>query len=198
MWIISLLIVGFGSPALSSSLSVISSVCGFALVYNSILKIEKKSQRFILSAVWYGLAQAIALAWMFDTTYQGAYTIFVCIGLIVLLGCQFGCFSLFLEKNMSLSKILALAGFWAIMEWLRLFFICGYVFNPSGLTLTYHYIPMQIASIGGVFLLSFLVTLTNLAALRAIKTRRFKFFFIFGLLPYVFWGALFLCIQTIK
>jgi len=189
MWIISLLIVSLGTPAISPSLSAVSSLCGFELVYNYLIKVESRRKRFFLAFLWYSLVQAVAIAWMLNTTYHGVYTVFVYLGLLTLLGLQFGVFSLLLSLNMSISKIFALAGFWTIMEWSRLYFICGYVFNPSGLTLTYHPIPMQLASIVGVFGLTFLVTLTNLSAQRALVTKKAKLYSSLVLLPFLF-GAL--------
>ena len=55
-----------------------------------------------------------------------------------------------------------MAGIWSIIEWSRLFLFAGFVWNPIGLSLSWHIVPMQIASLVGVFGMSFLVMTANL------------------------------------
>lgn len=84
-------------------------------------------------------------------------------------GLQWGFFSLFVTPQAvnSLRKIIGLAALWTLLEWSRLFFMSGYTWNPAGLALTENLYPLQLSSVGGIFLLSLWVLLVNLAGLRA-------------------------------
>lgn len=59
------------------------------------------------------------------------------------------------------------------MEWLRLFFLAGYTWNPIGLALSANLYSLQMASLIGLYGLSFWVMFVNLLALRAFKKINF-------------------------
>lgn len=107
-------------------------------------------------------------------------------------GFQFGIISIFIQRKLffKINQILGLAALWTIFEWSRLFFLSGFSFNPVGLSLSSSIYSMQFASIGGVFLLSFWVMLTNLFAVRAwISKWNLKNCFLLGITaatPYLF------------
>ena len=48
------------------------------------------------------------------------------------------------------------------MEWIRLFFLTGFPWNPIGLALTTNDYSVQIASFSGIYGLSFWIILTNI------------------------------------
>lgn len=166
LFIGSLLLVAFGQPAWSWWGGLIVAALGFALFWRVLLAIPEKRQRFFVAAGWYAAIQAIQLSWMASHPYLYIY------GVILfaadLTGLQFGIISLLIEPRslMRFSRLFTIAALWTIFEWTRLFWLSGLAFNPVGLTLTGSLYPLQMASLGGVYLLSFWVILTNLLALR--------------------------------
>ena len=82
------------------------------------------------------------------------------------------------------------------MEWSRIFVLSGFSWNPIGLTLASSDYARQLASIGGVFGLSFWVMFTNTLALRAAFSRTFPYMWIAAVLfPYIF-GAIHIAAHT--
>lgn len=194
LFIISLIVVGWGQPHISPVLSVISSGVGFALFWGFLFRFQGKRKRFLISMVWFFGVQLIQLSWLASPTYQGTYIYFVYLALSLWLGVQFGVLSLFLPKRgpVPFKRILGIAGLWVLMEWGRLFVLCGFAWNPVGLSMTGFPIQGQLASVFGVFGLSFLVMGVNFLAANFILTPRKKAFLTFGgffLFPYLFGGA---------
>jgi apolipoprotein N-acyltransferase len=70
------------------------------------------------------------------------------------------------------------------MEWSRLYFLCGFTFNPIGLSLTATPFSLQAVSFLGIFGLSFWVILTNLAVWK----KRWKAAAILAVSPYALGG----------
>ncbi len=194
LFVISLNVVGWGQPHISPSLSVISSGVGFALFWFFLFKFQRRQKRFLFSAAWFFGVQLIQLSWLASPTYQGNYIYFVYLALSLWLGFQFGILSLFFpEKGPIPPKIiLGIAGLWVLMEWGRLFILCGFAWNPLGLSMTGFPVQGQLASVFGVFGLSFLVVIVNLLATNFFLAPRKKTFLAFGgffLFPYLFGGA---------
>ncbi len=118
---------------------------------------------------------------MTATQYQGAYILIVYVGLALWLGVQFGLFSLLVKRSLSFTSICALASLWTVMEWGRLFLLCGFSFNPVGLSLTCFVPALQLASVFGILGLSFFVMLTNLLFFAS-----HRFFYVIACIPYFF------------
>lgn len=190
--ILSWFIVAFGQPAWSSLLGVFSSFCGYALFWKGLLSFDSKKQRFFLSTIWFMATEAIHLSWMTATEYQGYYIYGVYLFVITAMGLQFGLLNHFMKPSRELSwhRIGFLASFWVVMEWSRLFFICGFPFNPAGLALTSTLYGMQGASLAGVYGLTFWVVLTNLALYKCFNAysliKQVTLFLLCALLPYIY------------
>ena len=163
----SLAIVALGQPARVGWLGALSAIFGFTLFFGSLSGSSQKRQRFFLGTIWFAAIQLIQLSWMTSIEFQGYYILLVYILLALGVGCQFGLLTSFIPSKgqIPFSKLLYFASFWAIMEWGRLFFICGFTWNPVGLSLTHNIYSLQFASVLGVFGLSFWVILTNLITL---------------------------------
>ncbi len=121
---------------------------------------------------------------MTSIEFQGVYILIV-YGLVSLgLGLQFGLLTYLIDKI----PFIASASVWALMEWLRLYFFCGFSFNPAGLALTAATLSLQAVSVLGIFGLSFWVILTNLAVWK----KRWKPAVVLAMCPYLFgavqWG----------
>jgi len=193
LFFVSLIIVAWGQPDDSLILSVLASGCGFALFWMILFSFPSKKKRFLLSSLWFTLVQAIQLSWLATPQYQGSYIFFVYGVLIVFLGVQFGLLSLLLPEKplFKLKKLLAIAGVWTLIEWGRLFILCGFAWNPIGLSMTAFPTSAQIASIWGIFGLSFWTAFVNLLVLSTLVSRSrrrgvfagaaFLFPFLFGI-----------------
>jgi apolipoprotein N-acyltransferase len=189
LFLLSWVIVAFGQPAWSSILSACSSVFGYSLAFKALISIEKRKSRFKFAFLWYFSVQLIQLSWLPSHQYSYIYAVYLV--LTFLLGLQFALWSLFLDEESMLRpvKLLALTGGWVLMEWTRLFFLSGYVFNPAGLALTAYLIPLQTAALWGVYGLSAWLILTNFAVLRAsmIKSRQSQVLALtLAAFPYIF------------
>ena len=187
-------LVAFGQPHISVFLSLIVAGVGVAFFWSALIKVKTRKSRFGLSLGWFTAVQLIQLSWLASPKYQGLYIILVYLALALWLGVQFGLVSLLLPKQAPIAwrRILLIAGAWTLCEWSRLFVFCGFVWNPLGLTLSAHPLPAQLASLWGVFGLSFWVVLVNLVALNAFflpGRRALTIWLGCFLVPYL-WGGL--------
>ena len=165
--IVSFLLVAFGQPVWSEWLGILASICGFSLFWRALLDIPNVKERFLLSMGWYSGVQFVQLSWFLSHPFYYIYG--VALFCAMLMGAQWGILSIWIkpETFRRYSPIFALAGLWTLFEWSRLFILSGLPFNPVGLTLTGLIYPMQGASLGGMYGLSFFVILSNLLILRA-------------------------------
>ena len=186
---ISFFLTAFGQPAWISSFGILAAAFGFACFWKGMLTLSKPRDRFLLSAAWFASVQGVQLSWLATPDYMGWLIIPFFFLLIFGMGLQFGIVSYFVDNALSWPKILAISGGWVICEWLRLFFLCGYTWNPSGLALASSPYSLQFASIGGIFGLSFWVILVNLALLKAWNEKSIRFGLGWGglaVFPYLF------------
>lgn len=177
-FLISFVIVAFGQPAWSSWLSPFAATVGYALFWKGATAFSFSKKRFWLSTMWFSLVQLVQLSWMSTLEFHGIYIVLIHIALSFWLGLQFGAVTLFIDKI----PMMATAALWTLLEWSRLYVLCGFSFNPLGLTLTAFSPTLQAASLFGIFGLSFLVVLTNLAFWK----RRWTQAFVLAFFPYVF------------
>jgi apolipoprotein N-acyltransferase len=189
--LLSWVLTAFGQPAWSWPCALITACAGIALFWRVLLEHQSRSTRFWLSAGWFGAVQLVQLSW--QLTHPFSYIYIVYLFFVLALGAQFGCLGMMIRPKIlqSWSSLIGLAGFWTLQEWMRLFFLSGFVFNPIGLAWTGSIYPLQLASVAGVYGLSFWVILTNLAALRAWHIKRktaFAAWSCLALFPFIFGG----------
>lgn len=165
--LVSLIIVAWGQPTSSWWIGALSAILGFSLYFRVLLDESSRKMRFWLGTLWFGGVQLVQLYWLTSHPYNYIYAVYFAFAL--LWGFQWGIFSLFItsEHIKKISHIVGLACLWTLFEWLRLFFLSGYSWNPVGLALSGQIYSLQMASLAGVFGLSFLVQLTNLSGLRS-------------------------------
>ncbi|MBX7067243.1 MAG: apolipoprotein N-acyltransferase [Parachlamydiales bacterium] len=169
MWYfaLSFLLTAFGQPAWISGFGTLAAVFGYAIFWKGVLNVPRPMHRFIYATLWFAAVQGVQLSWLATPDYMGVLIIPFYMFLILGMGLQFGFISHFVTQPLSWLKLLAISGAWVICEWLRLFFLCGYTWNPTGLALTDTSYSLQFASVWGIFGLSFWVILVNLAVLKA-------------------------------
>jgi len=71
-----------------------------------------------------------------------------------------------------LSRLLTLPAVWVVAEWLRVVVIAGFPWNPVGNTQIAYVTMAQAADLGGVYLLSAIIVLANVAIVEALAARR--------------------------
>ncbi|MGB7977636.1 MAG: apolipoprotein N-acyltransferase [Chlamydiales bacterium] len=172
--LLSFLITAFGQPAWIHGCGALSAAFGFALFWKGMFHFARTRDRFLLAVLWFAAVQGVQLSWMATVDYMGPFILLVYLFLILAMGLQFGLLSLFIDPALSWRRGLAFCGAWVIFEWLRLFFLCGFSWNPVGLALADSPYSIQFASVWGIFGLSFWVMLVNVSALKALIAKSIK------------------------
>ena len=189
LWLFSWAIVAFGQPSWSLILSPIASVCGYSLFWLTLTKIRERKPRFLHACFWFMCVQAIQLSWMTATTYHGFYILLVYLFVLIWFGVQFGVLTLYFPVDLRFSFVdcFVLSGLWTLMEWSRLFFLCGFPFNFLGVTLAGFSVSSQLAAVVGVLGLSFIVMLMNTLGFKAFLYPKFSHWLIYlGVIAFVY------------
>jgi apolipoprotein N-acyltransferase len=177
LYVLSWFIVAFASGTLLTWLMPVAAACGYALFWRSI---EGMKSRFTLSTLWWLGVNMVQLSWVATTTYNGPLMwlvyLFVALGQAPL----FGILNKYLPP-------LGFAGAWAILEWGRQFFLCGFPFAPVGAALGKWTVGLQLASVIGSSGLTLVVLLTN-----ALLYEKGRSAWWLACLPYVAGGIIFL------
>ncbi|MBS0627950.1 MAG: apolipoprotein N-acyltransferase, partial [Verrucomicrobia bacterium] len=177
--VVSGFLVAVGQNAWLPWCGPLAAAFGFAMHWKSLEALSKKQASWV-SSIWFFSISLVQLSWMTDIEYQGIYMIFVY--LLISLACswQFCFFSQKIKGSPNLEglSILGLCSLWTLMEWIRLYFFCGFAFNFVGLSLTCHLFSLQLASISGVLGLSFWTIMTNLIGLKLLRSPRSTSFFL--------------------
>lgn len=166
---LSFAIVAFGQGTWISGLGVLAATVGLALFWKALLLFAERRRRFWVSVFWFACVQMVQLSWLSEIAYMGPLILVVYLFLAFALGLQFGILSLFLspEKPLPVTGALSMAGAWVFLEWMRLFPLTGFTWNPLGLALVDSPHSIQFAAFFGVYGLSFWVVFVNALALRA-------------------------------
>jgi apolipoprotein N-acyltransferase len=185
--LISFVCVALGQPAWIPWLGPLAASMGFALHWGALDGLSvKTAQR--QSFLWFFCVQLIQLSWMVRFEYLGYSIFFVYLLLAAGMALQFAWMTKFLFRNRSFQwlSVASVASFWTLMEWVRLQFFCGFTFNSVGVALSCFVWPLQMATISGIFGMSFWVILTNLIALEALRSRVWKSWVVIALFPYIY------------
>ena len=165
--LISVLLVALGQPARCWWCGLIAAAAGFALFWRFLLSINKPSERFWMATGWAFIVEITHSSWFIAHPFIYIYGVWI----ILSFGCalQFGLVSLLIthRRVIHLPSLAVIAAIWTLMEWARLFLMSGYSLNPFGLALTGHIYPMQMASLWGVYGMTFWIIFVNLLLLRA-------------------------------
>lgn len=189
LYLISFVIVGFAQPAWIGWLGIFAASFGYALLLRVLLSLPTSSKRFWIAASWFCAIQAIQLSWFVSHPYVYIYAVYFF--LCIMMGLQFGCLGIFitLKEVRNPLSLFAIAGSWTILEWFRLYLLSGFSWNPVGLALTDNLYSLQMASLWGIYGLSFWVVYVNLLAISAWFSKKFVSFAIWlcaALIPYAY------------
>ncbi len=183
IFFVSGLSAAFGAPDRGVILSLAAIFFGYSGIFY-VLKIATK-HRFWVAFIWALGVFSVQLGWLSTTNYHGIGIVFAYFFLVLLFAFQFAAvFGFFRESSLLVSSL------WTLIEWSRLYYFCGFPFSPVGLLLTAEPITMQIASVVGIYGLSFCVIYISyeLAYFR-MKTAfgLMLFLILFGVLHIQFW-----------
>lgn len=174
-------------------MGLIAACAGYALFWSVILPITNRKHRFWIGTFWLTAVHLVQLSWFISHPYWYIYVVYVSVSFMV--GLQFGllCLMITPQRIATFVGTLSIAAAWTLLEWVRIFFMSGFSWNPAGLALTGSLLPMQMAAIWGVFGLSFWVMYVNLLALRfwnsAYKPKAGIAWVCAATLPYLFGAA---------
>ena len=179
-------IVALGQPDRGILFPLLSYAIGYSTFFYLLKQRETKKERIKIAFFWSFGVNLFQLSWLSTTYYHGIGIFFVYLIVVCLFALPFALlFGWGLSKRISLNKIVFLTSAWTMIEWSRLFYFCGFPFNPVGLVLTFDPISMQGASIFGMYGLTFwTIFVAHLAAYEKIKS--FAVCFVF---PFVLSGA---------
>ncbi len=193
------LICALGQPDRHFVFSLMAYFFGYSSAIFLFLESPSRKERFLLSFLWASGIELFQLNWLATTHYHGMgiVTVYLCLSFAIAL--QFALLFLILpmQKQISLRFAPLLAAIWCIIEWSRLYYLCGFPFNAIGLLLTFGSIPMQLASIFGVYGLSFWVMFTAILGALSWKTASKKslVLWVFSLSFPLLFGALHVSLQ---
>jgi apolipoprotein N-acyltransferase len=169
---VSFCFVAFGHPAWLPEFGYIAAHLGYALFWKAVTSLPRKNV-FIISSLWFTAVTLTHLYWMTANDYHGIYILFVWVILSLSIGALFGLLTTHIYKApLSLLRILFLASLWAVQEKARLYFFNGFPWAPAGIALTTNDTALQLASLAGVYGLSFWVFFANLVTYKALTSPR--------------------------
>ena len=176
LFVLSWALFACGQPVCLGSFSTLSGLAAFALCWMSITAKFSDKKRYLVAGLWFFAAQIVQLSWMSVIRYTSSLFLLVYLGLALALSLQF-VFLTFLvlrTNKWSVLRVLACSGTWVFLEWSRLFVSAGFTWNPVGLAFTGNVWGMQLASITGIYGLSFLFVFLNLCFFASWVNRSWK------------------------
>jgi apolipoprotein N-acyltransferase len=187
----SLSLLLFAQPDWSRAACILAACLSWALFWQALASISSRPKRFWCALLLFATIQCVHLNWFFSDQYVGPYIYIFLLFWALATGLFFATYSelLFTCKRLNLPMLIGLAGLWALFEWGKLFFLCGFTWNPIGLSLSATLPGTQAATLQGVFGLNFFVILTNLFAWKFLQKgskRNLISWLLFALLPYGF------------
>jgi apolipoprotein N-acyltransferase len=142
--------------------ALLATLIGYALFFYGIRSVSSPKKKFFIGVGWFLAIQLIQLKWIATPYYHGVDIYYAYLAIAVWLALQWGFLTLFFKQEMGYYRILAMASFWVLSEYSRLFVLCGFPFNPIGQSLTFASYPLQLAGVMGILGLSFWALASNL------------------------------------
>ena len=169
-------VTALGQPDRGISYCFLSYLCGFVSIFTLLFLLKTKIMRFLVSISWMLAVQLFQLNWLATTTYHGKGILAVYVLLALGIALQFGLLSLFVSSSQRFSVLrgAAIASLWTLMEISRLYYLCGFPFNAVGLVMCFHPIMLQMASLFGMYGLTFWVMFAACLGARAFYEKSLK------------------------
>lgn len=179
------LILALGAPDRSPLLPILSYVFGYSGFIYLLLSLEKRKNRFLFAFSFAFLLQMVQLSWLSTTHYHGMGIVAVYLGVCSIIALHIALTALILpaKGGMTLLQALAFASCWTLFEYSRLYYSCGFPFNPAGLVMTFEPNFFQLAALFGIYGLTFWVIFTGALGASFLHNKQ-------GGAPYLWMGAL--------
>ncbi len=183
--VLSFIIVSFGQPVHSSFLSLFASIAGVGIFWGATINMAPR-RRFWLSAFFMMGCQMVQLYWFIAHPYLYIYALWTLLSFAI--GVTFAIVTAQVTKQnlKSYVRILGIASLATLFEWSRLFLLSGFSWNPIGIAASANPYSIQLASLFGVYGLSFWVYATNLLLVRAYFYSSWVLYGAVAALPFVF------------
>ena len=162
-------LMAFSLSSWGALLSPLASSFAIALFWHAIRNV---SQSFWLASLWFFSVQLVQIGWLATAEYMGSGIYVVYALLSAAIGCQFGGLTQLVGKKPSFLVALSAGCFWIVMEWMRILPLTGFTWNPIGLILAENGFSIQMASLFGIYGLSFWVIFSNVLAKQALDHRK--------------------------
>gem|GEM_PF-6288311 len=159
---------------------------GYPALILSLFYFEKRKIRAIYCYGWGVCYFLVHMYWLGGAKYHGAGIFYVYLFFSSLFPIGFALFGYFFPKSikdLTLFKMGELSLLFAFCEYLRLFVICGFPFHLVGLILSPFQPTRMLASLFGVYGLSFIVIFVSLMVAKAIALKRAATYCITVFLP---------------
>ncbi len=154
-FVLSAVFAALGQPDRHFLFPIAALFFGYSGIFFLLKQIKNRARVFTSAFIWAAFVFSFQLSWLATTHYHGPGVIFAYLFMVFIFAIQFAC--VLRSREFSYTNGLALAGLWTLFEWGRLLLFCGFPFSPVGLVLTFHPITMQLASVFGIYGLSFIV-----------------------------------------
>lgn len=190
LFILSWFVVSFGTPDLLSALGPISAAFGYGLFFLALSWETNWKKRFFFAALWEMGKHLVQMSWMVSHPFLYIWAFYILFSLFLAL--PIGGLAIFVtsERLKRVPWLFVFTGTWVLIEWSRIFILAGFVWDYAGVGLAAQKYSFQLATLGGVYFLSFWVILTNLFFVRAClsgkKKMKWLAFAVLALCPYVF------------
>ena len=177
------MLAALGQPDRGLIVCIFAYLFGYSGFFFALMSVKSRFLRLCFSFLWMFGVQLHQLSWLGTTTYHGAAIVLVYLWMAAWFAIHLAIVALFIPKtkNITYSRGAAMASLWAIFEVSRIHTFCGFPFNNLGLVLTSSPYSMQVASVAGIFGLSFWVVLCAAWGARFFRDRR--------VLSGVVWGS---------
>lgn len=181
-------LLAFAHPELIPFLSLLASMCGYAILWHGIRAFPSKKMQVTLLFISFSFIHAVHFSWLARPEYHGT-PILILYGLLTLFyALAMGVLSLIvLERGKTLFQAIICASFFVFFEWAMAHFLCGFTIDQIGLHLLWHPIAAQMGAFFGGLFLTFLVIVTNILIFLSIEQKQNrKMALILLLTPYLF------------
>ncbi len=164
LFFISLLITALGQPDRNFIFPLIAYIFGYAIFVRLLLEVKSTTRRIGIAFLWYSGVELFQLNWLATTHYHGFGIVVVYLVIALSIALQFAVVISFLpiDKSLSVTRSLVIASIWTIVEFSRLFYLCGFPFNTIGLILTFNTLTLQLVGFFGIYGLTFFVIFTSI------------------------------------
>lgn len=138
------------------------------------MALEKQRLRHVVAVSWLCgfLFFVTTLYWLIHVTVSGLFVLAACLGLFFVF---FGMAFRFAERCLSMfGRPFFLSGFWVLLEYLRAQSSMGFPWALLAYSQTGNIVAIQVADIGGAYMVSFYLVLVNAAVFELIRAVREK------------------------